>query len=307
MKAFITGGAGFIGGYIAARLLEQGQSVTIFDKKEPHSNLLNNRNLFFIQDDLLNLTSIARSIVEHDIVYHLAANADISTGVSDTALDLQLTTIATYNVLEAMRLSSIKDIVFLSGSGVYGDTEGKIVSESTGPLLPVSLYGASKLAAEGLISAFSNMFDLRATIFRPANIVGGGQTHGVLFDFIHKLKRDPSKLQILGDGHQLKSYLHVSDLYEALKIVVNAGREGLTLLNIASDDLVDVNWIAEEVINGLSLSPVEISYSGGRVGWVGDVPRIHMNTEMIKRYGWQPRFSSKQAVRQAILELRERH
>lgn len=301
MKALITGGSGFIGGYLAKQLLECGNSVTIFDKRPLPSECA--LKCVFIEGDLLNLEEVRDAMSGHDIVYHLAANADISAGVKDTALDLHLTTITTYNVLESMRTGLTKAIVFLSGSGVYGDLGDIVATEDRGPLLPVSLYGASKLAAEGLISAFSAMFGLRATIFRPANVVGGGQTHGVIFDFINKLKHDGKHLQILGDGKQTKSYLYVGDLYEAISTVLGSQKAPLSLLNVASDDTVDVNWIAQRVIESMNLPNVYITHTDGQVGWTGDVPRVQLSTERLKRTGWQPKYSSKDAVDLAIAEI----
>ncbi len=306
MKAFITGGSGFIGGYLAKQLLKIGTSVTIFDKRPlPSESTL---DCVFIEGDLLNLEQISNALSGgHDIVYHLAANADISAGVKDTALDLNLTTIATYNVLESMRRGSTKAIVFLSGSGVYGDLGATVATENMGPLLPVSLYGAGKLAAEGLISAFSSMFGFRATILRPANVVGGGQTHGVVFDFINKLKRDSNNLQILGDGKQTKSYLYVGDLYEAVSTVLQSQKDPVSLLNIASDDTVDVNWIAQKVIEAMKLPNVCVTHTGGKVGWTGDVPMVQLSTEKLKKTGWRPKYTSKDAVDLAIAEILDRY
>ncbi|HEY9734052.1 MAG TPA: NAD-dependent epimerase/dehydratase family protein [Drouetiella sp.] len=301
MKALITGGSGFIGTHFARRLSRQSFDVTIFDKRVPCAESLN--HCHFIQGDLLDLEQVKETIDGFDIVYHLAANADISKGAQDTALDLQLTTIATYNVLEAMRINAVKSLVFLSGSGVYGYTGGKSVNEESGPLLPVSLYGAAKLAAESLISAFANMFDMKALIVRPANIVGGGQTHGVLFDFLHKLKVDKKRLEILGDGNQTKSYLHVDDLCDAVALALSTDSERVHVINVSSDDLIDVNWIARTTIDFLDLTDVTITHTEGRVGWVGDVPTIKLDTTKLKRLGWIPKFGSKTAILKALEEL----
>lgn len=301
MKAFITGGSGFIGTFVAQKLSLNNVDVTIFDRRAPNEELLGLCK--YIQGDLLDLERVKASIDCHDVVYHLAANADISMGVKDTALDLQLTTIATYNVLEAMRLRGVKSIVFLSGSGVYGDIGTSQCVETAGPLLPVSLYGASKLAAEGLISAFSNMFNMNAVILRPANVVGGGQTHGVLFDFIQKLKRDSRHLEILGDGNQTKSYLHITDLYEAISATLKSQQEPVSVVNVASSDTVDVNWIAGRVIECLNLKEVQITHTQGKVGWIGDVPTIKLNTSKLRQLGWAPQYSSKEAINKALTEI----
>ncbi len=301
MKAFITGGSGFIGTFVAQKLARNNVAVTIFDRLAPNAESL--RICKYIQGDLLDLEQVKESIGGHDVVYHLAANADISMGAKDTALDLQLTTIATYNVLEAMRLCNVKSIVFLSGSGVYGDIGASQCIETAGPFLPVSLYGASKLAAEGLISAFSNMFNMQASIFRPANVVGGGQTHGVLFDFIQKLKQNCHHLEILGDGNQTKSYLHIADLYDAITTVLKEQGERVSVVNVASADTVDVNWIARRVIEFLNLSEVQITHTQGKIGWIGDVPTIKLNTEKLRQLGWIPQYSSKEAIDKALAEI----
>jgi UDP-glucose 4-epimerase len=202
-----------------------------------------------------------------------------------------------------MRLDGVNSIVFLSGSGVYGDIGELQGVETAGPLLPVSLYGASKLAAEGLISAFSNMFNMQAVILRPANVVGGGQTHGVLFDFIQKLKRDGQHLEILGDGNQTKSYLHIDDLYDAIATVLKTRQERVSLVNVASADTVNVNWIAGRVIEFLKLENVRITHTHGKVGWIGDVPTIKLNTERLRQLGWTPQYSSAEAIDKALAEL----
>lgn len=301
MKAFITGGSGFIGTFVAQKLSRNKVDVTIFDRRAPCADP--NSLCKYIQGDLLDLDKVKESIGGHDVVYHLAANADISMGANNTALDLQLTTIATYNVLEAMRLREVNSIVFLSGSGVYGDIGTQECGETAGPLLPVSLYGASKLAAEGLISAFSNMFNMKAVIFRPANVVGGGQTHGVLFDFIQKLKHDSHHLEILGDGNQTKSYLHINDLYDAINTALRTQQEPVSVINVASADTVDVNWIARRVIEFLNLREVQITHTHGKVGWIGDVPTIRLNTSKLRKLGWVPQYSSKEAIDKALAEI----
>jgi UDP-glucose 4-epimerase len=301
MKALITGGSGFIGTHLARRLCQQNIDVTLFDKLTPCTESL--ERCQFIQGDLLDIETVKNAMFGFDIVYHLAANADISLGAKSTSLDLQLTTMATYNVLEAMRINTIRSIVFLSGSGVYGDIGDKIAHEDSGPLLPVSLYGAAKLAAESLISAFAHMFDMQAMVLRPANIVGGGQTHGVLFDFISKLQNNSKQLEILGDGTQNKSYLHVDDLCNAIEVILNSKKERVCVVNVASDDLIDVNWIAQTTLEFMKLKDVKITHTQGKVGWLGDVPTIKLDTVKLKRLGWKPQLDSRNAIRKALEDL----
>jgi len=214
-RYFITGGAGFIGSHLADRLVRVGE-VTVYDNLssgslEFISHHLDQRNFNFIQADLLDFSILKQAIAGHDMVFHLAANPEVRAGIEATDLDLNTGIIASYNVLEAMRLNRIKKVVFTSSSTVYGDAGTTPVTEDHGPLLPISLYGASKLGSEGLISAFCHLFNMQGWIFRLANVVGSRLTHGVIFDFISKLKQNPGRLEILGDGSQQKPYLHVDD------------------------------------------------------------------------------------------------
>jgi UDP-glucose 4-epimerase len=241
---------------------------------------------------------------------------------------LKLSTIATHNVLEAMRKTDVRSITYFSGSGVYGDARGKEMFEDAGPLLPVSLYGAGKLAAEGLISAYSHLFGMHALIFRPANIVGGKQTHGVIFDFVRKLRTNANQLEILGDGRQTKSYIHISDVIAAIDCAQThhgralisstqsssehlASKEPLTpdehprvaVYNLASADAVCVDWIAQTIITAMKLSGAQITYTGGQSGWPGDVPIIRLATAKLQAIGWRAKFSSKDAVQMAVQEM----
>jgi UDP-glucose 4-epimerase len=216
MKAFVTGGAGFIGSHLADKLIQKGNQVTIYDnlssgKKEFIKQHLDNKKLDFIEADLLDLERVKKEIKNHDIVFHIAANPHVRLGEKQTDLDLKYETIATYNVLEAMRTNNIKKIVFSSSSVVYGETNEPSLPENYGPLQPISLYGAGKLGSEGLITAFCGTFDFQTWIYRFANVVGTRGTHGVIVDFIEKLRKNPNELEILGDGRQQKPYLHVSD------------------------------------------------------------------------------------------------
>jgi UDP-glucose 4-epimerase len=221
MSCFISGGAGFIGSHLVDKLIAQGCKVTVFDnlssgRKDFLSQHSNNPAFKLIQGDLLETDKLKKAIKAHDVVFHLAANPDARRGIEDTSLDLKLETIATYNVLESMRVNKIDKIVFSSSGTIYGETPVIPLPENYGPVLPISLYGAGKLACEGLISAFCSTFDMQAWIFRFANIVGSRTTHGVIYDFINKLKRNPHELEILGDGTQCKPYLHVSDCVNAI-------------------------------------------------------------------------------------------
>lgn len=299
-KAFVSGGAGFIGVHLVKRLVEKGYSVTVFDNfSSGHKNFFQNEkipNVTIITEDLLNLDAVKKSVRDHDIVFHLASNPDIAKSMIETDLDLKLGPIITYNVLESMRINGIKKICYASGSGVYGDHGNLLLKENFGPLTPNSLYGASKLACEGLVSAFCQSFDMQSWILRPANLVGGHMTHGVILDFILKLKKNQKELFILGDGKQSKSYLYVDDLVNGLFHVLENSSDIVNIFNIGSDSYIKVDEIAKIVIQTLGLENVELKYSGGSKGWKGDVPIVRLDIEKIKNIGWNYKLDSRQAV-----------
>jgi len=306
-RYFITGGAGFIGSHLVDRLISLGK-VTVYDnlssgKKEFIQHHRGNRNFRFIQADLLDFDTLNKAIADHDIVFHLAANPDVRAGITNTKLDLQQGMLATYNLLEAMRLNQISKIVFASSSTVYGEAGLKAVSEDYGPLLPISLYGASKLACEGFISAFCHLFDMQAWIFRFANVVGSRARHGVIFDFINKLKQNPEELEILGDGTQEKPYLYIDDCIDGILFGLEHSQERMNVLNLGSDSSTKVTAIANMVVEAMGLSGVKLRYTGGSRGWRGDVPQVRFDITKMKKLGWKPRYSSDEAVRQAIRDI----
>jgi len=310
MKFFITGGAGFIGSNMTDILLRKNE-VTVFDNLTS-GNLdflkqhKENKKFNFIKGDLTDMDKVRKTMKGHDFVFHFASNPDIARGAIDTSLDLKQGVLVTYNILESMRRNDIKKIVFPSGSGVYGDVGELYTKESYGPLLPVSMYGASKLGIEGLISAFSHMFGMRSWIYRFANVVGERQTHGVMLDFIKKLKDNPRELKILGDGRQSKSYIHVTDCIDAMLFTINNSNEVVNIFNVATNDFTDVNRIAQIVAETMKLKNVKFSYTGGRVGWKGDVPIVRLDTEKITKMGWKPKMNSEEAVKKATQEILRR-
>lgn len=302
MKAFITGGAGFIGSSMADRLLLGAHNtVTVFD------NFSSGRMDFLPEDlakgrlnvvigDLLDLPAVSSAMQGHDFVYHFAANPDISLGARDTSLDFKQSMVSTYNVLESMRVCGVSNLVFASGSGVYGDTGGRLTPEDYAPMLPISMYGAGKLSAEAMISAFSSMFGIKAYVFRLANVVGARQTHGVLFDFINKLRADPLRLTILGNGQQSKSYIHIDDVLDAIFFVVAMANAPLNVFNVGSADNIDVNWIAGMVTEKMNLAGVEIVHSGEERGWPGDIPVVRLDVSKIQKLGWRSRYTCTEAL-----------
>jgi len=310
MKCIIFGGAGFIGSYLAKSLLLQGGEVTVFDslytgKMENIAECKSSPDFKFIKADMRNLDEVKKAVAGHDIIYHLAANADIRGGMENTFLDFEYNAITAYNALEAMRKSDVNKIVFTSSSAVYGESGVFPTPESFGPLRPTSLYGASKLAAEGYISAFCEDFGMQSWIFRFVNIVGSTNNHGVIGDFIRKLRADGKKLVILGNGRQRKSCLHISDCLSGMAAGINAGREKTNIYNIGNHDYVNVDAIADEVCQAMGLQGVKYEYTGGERGWTGDMPFVFLDNKKLCATGWKHSLNSRQAVRKAAEEMLE--
>ena len=308
MHAFITGGAGFIGSHLVDTLLNNGSSVTVYDNlssgnKSFIHHHLKQEEFTFIQDDLLNLSRVKKEMKDHDVVFHLAANPHVRLGESHTDLDLNQGIVATYNVLEAMRQNDVKNIVFSSSSVVYGETSEPSLPETYGPTLPISLYGAGKLGAEGLISAFCGTFDFQAWMYRFANVVGARGTHGVIVDFIEKLRKNPHELEILGDGRQCKPYLYVSDCVDGILFGYAHSHGKMNLFNLSCDTTTTVTRIAEMVTEEMGLADVRFKYTGGIRGWKGDVPRFQLDAGKINTLGWKATLSSDEAVRKAIRDV----
>ncbi len=309
-RVLVTGGAGFIGSHLVDELIKAGNQVVVYDnlssgKLDFLESAISTGNLEFINGDLLKIESLNDAMKNIDIVYHLAANPDIRLGTSVTDTDLKQGTVATYNVLESMRLNGVKNIAFSSSSVVYGEAKKMPTPEDYGPLFPISLYGASKLGSEGLISAWVGTFGIKAWIFRFANIIGTRGTHGVIFDFIHKLKKDPSRLEVLGNGLQEKSYMEVIDCSRAMIHVVDNFNNDLNYVNLGSSDTCSVSRIAEIVIESTGLSNVNIEFTGGDRGWAGDVPKAMLDVNKLTESGFSCTFQSDDAVMHTAKSLIE--
>jgi len=309
-RVLVTGGAGFIGIHLAKSLLECGNDVIIVDNLSNSVNdfvnvMARQRNCRFVKGDIRDLDSVLADVSKVDVVFHLAANSDIARGACDTHLDLEGGTIGTYHVLEAMRRRKIEDLVFASSSAVYGEAQRRPTREHDGPLLPISLYGASKLACEGLISAFVHNYGMRAWIYRLGNVVGRSATHGVIVDFIRKLKRNPRQLEILGDGDQAKPYLHVSDCIWGMLVAYERSKQPVNYFNLTSRGVTTTGCVADIVVNALGLRDVEYLYTGGDRGWPGDVARVSLEPSKLGRLGWAARLTSDEAVNSAARELAE--
>ncbi|MBI79201.1 MAG: UDP-glucose 4-epimerase [Gammaproteobacteria bacterium] len=301
-RILVTGGAGFIGSHLVDELIKAGNEVVVYDnfssgRKEFLENSLSTGNVELVTGDLLNLEMLTKAMEGIDLVYHLAANPDIRLGTSVTDTDLKQGTIATYNVLESMRKNGCKNIAFSSSSVVYGEAKLMPTPEDYGPLFPISLYGASKLGSEGLISAWVGTFGIKAWIFRFANIIGTRGTHGVIFDFIHKLKKDSSRLEVLGNGLQEKSYMEVIDCSRAMIHVVNNFDDQLNYVNLGSSNTCSVSRIAQLVIEESGFSDVSIEFTGGDRGWAGDVPKAMLEVKKLNDSGFKCEFQSDEAVR----------
>ncbi len=243
----------------------------------------------------------------HDIVWHLGANTDIPTGNKITDLDLNNCTIATRNVLEAMKQLGIDKILFSSSACVYGDAPQIPLAETFGPLLPINLYGAGKLACEGLINAYCHLFDIRAWLFRFGNVVGTRMGHGVIYDFIQKLKKNPEELEILGDGNQEKNFFLVEDCIEGMLCAFQRSDSECDVYNLGCSFFSKVSKIAQIVVEEMRLKNVRFKYTGGKRGWPGDAPVVHFNVDKMKRLGWQARHSSDEAVRLATRRLLDKN
>ena len=306
MKYFVTGGAGFIGSHLVDRLVSKG-SVTVYDdlslgKENFISQHLENKNFQFVKGDLLNLEALKDITKEHDVVFHMAANSDISQGTKFSDIDLKQGTIATYNVLEAMRVNNIKKIIFASTSAIYGEAKVMPTPEDYGPLLPISLYGASKLACEGLISAFCHLYGMQAWIFRFANIDGDRGTHGVIVDFVKKINKNPNELEILGDGNQAKPYLYVKDCVDGMLFGFEKSDNDVNYFNLGCEGNTNVKKIASMIVEEMGLKDVKFKFTGGKRGWRGDVPLVNYEIKKMTKLGWQAKYDSDGAVNKAIKE-----
>jgi UDP-glucose 4-epimerase len=310
-RYFIVGGAGFIGSHFTDRLLSDGSvtAVTLYDNfssgREWHyEKHLTDPRFQVIRGDVKALDRLTESMENHDVVIHLASNPDIARAATDPEIDFREGTWLSNNVVEAMRRSGTAMILYASGSGVYGDLGEKEADEDYGPLLPISTYGASKLAGEALISAYCHMFNLMARVFRFGNVVGPRQTHGVGFDFLRQLLKDPHKLRILGDGTQSKSYIHVRDVVQAVLLAAAHKTERFAAFNVATD-YITVTEIAHLAVEcaGLNSRDVTFEYTGGNRGWKGDVPIVRLNADRIGRLGWKCGSGSRDALRDSMMSM----
>jgi UDP-glucose 4-epimerase len=300
-KIIVTGGAGFIGSHLVDALIAGGNEVTVIDnlssgKMEFLEHHDQDPNFKLVKLDMLELEKLKHAIKGAGMVYHLAANPDVRLGAENTRIHLEQNIIVTYNLLEAMRMNKLQNIMFTSTSTVYGEASIIPTPENYGPLIPISLYGASKLACEALITSYCHTFEMRSWLFRFANIVGERGTHGIIVDFIYKLKTNPKALEILGDGQQRKSYIHVSDCIDGILFAVNNSDEMANIFNIGSNDTINSTEIGELIVKEMGLHDVRFTYTGGNRGWKGDVPKMLLSIDKLKKLGWTPTHNSKSSV-----------
>lgn len=311
MAILITGGAGFIGSHLAKALVAKGFSVIVLDnlssgREGNLSGTLDDNRLKFLIGDCRNPENIKEALEGVDTVFHFAANPEVRLELADSRKCYEQNIEATYVLLEGIRRSKVENIIFASSSTVYGDATIIPTPENYGPLKPISVYGASKLACEALVSSYCYSFKKRGIIVRPANIVGPRATHGVILDFIKKLRANPSELEILGDGTQAKSYLYIDDCIDAIIKVYESTEEPVSIYNIGSEHQTNVTEIAKIIIGEMGLEDVKLRFSGGingGRGWIGDVKSMLLDVSRLKSLGWKPKLNSKEAIRQAARDL----
>lgn len=307
---FVTGGAGFIGSHVVDLLVSQGCPVTVYDNLSLSTDrfiadYVRQKKITFYQKDLLDQGALTDALAGHDIVWHLASNTDIPSGVTNLRMDLDNDVIATCNLLEAMTRHGIRDLLFASTGSVYGESIQGPFRETSGPLLPLSLYGAGKLAAEAFIAAYCSLFGLRAWTFRFGNVIGARTTHGILFDFIGKLQKNPKVLEILGTGKGEKNYFLVEECIHGMLYTVRATPDGPfpALVNLGTDSTTKILDIAAMVIDEMGLKDVAYRFTGTPRGWPGDQPVVLLDTTVLHSLGWRARRTSDEAVRIATRRL----
>ena len=306
MKALVAGGAGFIGSHLIDALLREGDEVVCIDNffigtRENIAHLKNEPRFMFYEQDLTELDAVQRIFEKEkpDYVFHLAANSDIQASANEPMIEYRNTYSTTVVLLECMRRTGVKRFFFASTSAVYGDLMGSEVSEEAVALKPISYYGGAKLGSEGMISSYAYMNDMSVLVFRFPNVIGPRLTHGVIFDFVKRLKADPSHLRILGDGTQSKPYIYVLDLVDAIMRFKDVTK-GVTLYNVGVDTQSSVTRIAEIVCEKMGLTGIPFEYTGGRGGWKGDVPVFQYNLDKIHAAGWKASMTSDEAVARTV-------
>ena len=305
--ALVTGAAGFVGSHVVDRLLAEGVAVTGYDnfstgQEKFLQHLRGNPRFRLMRGDILDEASLQAAMTGVDFVFHLAANADVRSGQANPRVDLEQNTVGTHRVLEAMRKTGVRRIAFTSSATVYGEPEIFPTPEDC-PLIQTSTYGASKAAAEQFIEAYAEFYDLRAWIFRFVSFLGERYPHGVVFDFLKKLRANPQEMEILGDGTQRKSYLHVEDALNGFFTAIAKADGAKNIFNVGNDEYLDVVRVAGIVCECAGLSGVRYRFTGGVRGWKGDSPFVHLDTARLQKLGWRPRVNIPEAIRRTVTYL----
>jgi UDP-glucose 4-epimerase len=300
MRAFITGGAGFIGSNLADRLLKEGYEVIVYDnfstgRQQFIEHNLKNPNYQLVEADVLDKSVLTSAMRDCEMVFHLQANADVRGGMKNTQIDLEQNVLGTHHVMESMKINNINKIVFASSATVYGEPRQIPTPENISPL-QTSLYGASKYSAEAIIQAYCEYFDMQSWIFRFVSFMGPRYTHGVIFDFMKKLKQTPGELYILGDGTQRKSYLHVEDGIDAIMLALEKSDEKVNIFNLGNTGWINVTDLADILCETMKLKNVKYTFSGGIRGWKGDTPFVHLDISKITSLGWFPKHDVKSTI-----------
>ena len=298
--ALITGGAGFIGSYIAEKLVEDGVNTRVIDnlvtgKKENLSKCFEQNNFSFLEYDLGNLDGIEEHLTDVDVLFHFAADPEVRTGYNKPEDSFEQNIVNTFNLLQKIKQTKIKKIIFASSSSVYGDAKIIPTNEEYGPLRPISHYGASKLACEAMVSSFCHNYNIEGVIIRPANVIGLRGRHGLIWDLVQKLKTNQNELELLGDGKQTKSFIHISDAIDGIFFSLNNLQDKVEIFNLGSEDSVEIMDVAKIVCKNMKLDEIKINITGGvddGRGWKGDIKIAHLDITKLKNSGWMPKLSS---------------
>src|SRR5580704_12122111 len=303
-KVLVFGGAGFIGSHLCEQLISKGASVTVFDNLQTGrtaslANVMKHPRFRFMEAEVRDRKKVNKVVPGHDIVFHFCDDSDIRSAAEHPDTYVEQNIMGLFYVLEAMRKNGIRTILFPSSTTVLGELANPPASESHGPMMPLNLYGGAKLAAEGLISGWAHTYDFQAVVFRFVGIIGGRMDHGVVHDFVRKLQRNPAQLEILGDGSQRRSFVLVDDCVEAMLFAMAGAKKNYSLVHIGNVDDISIKNTAGVITEVMKLKGAKFSYTGGKVGWKGDVTSNFIRTETLTGMGWKPRHSSRVAVFEA--------
>jgi UDP-glucose 4-epimerase len=307
-KILVFGGAGFIGSHLTERLIQEGAFVTVYDnlKTGRKANLVKvweHPNFRFIEADVRDRDKVDEIVPGHEIIFHFCDDSDIRSASEHPDTFVEQNIMGLFYVLEAMRKNHISVILFPSSTTVFGEIDHPPASERSGPMIPLNIYGGAKLAAEGLISAWAHTYDFRAVVFRFVGIIGGRMDHGVVHDFVRKLQKDPTQLEILGDGGQKRSFILVDDCVDAMLYTFAKAKKNYSLVHIGNTDQISINKTAETVLEVMKLSGAKLLHTEGKVGWKGDVSSNFIATETLTAWGWKPTHSSREAVSEATKRI----